>query len=86
MQWLRVALSPGVIARAVKVALVVGSVLNLVNQGTVLLAGEFADFDAMRGLLNYVVPYCVATYGATSALLARPAQVAPESEPLRKAA
>lgn len=90
MRWLRVALSPGVMARAVKVALVVGSALNLVNQGSVLLSGNVAGFDALCGLLNFVVPYCVATYGATAALIAQADQSDPgreeAPETLRKAA
>ncbi|MFT5583246.1 MAG: hypothetical protein ACI9VR_000824 [Cognaticolwellia sp.] len=88
MQWIRVALSPGVVSRAVKVALVVGSILSLVNQGSVLLHGDLADFDAMQGLLSFVVPYFVATYGATSALISISAQLEPKSkaEPLSKAA
>ena len=43
MRWLCIAMSAGVIGRAVKVALVVGSVLNLVNQGSVLLSGDLAS-------------------------------------------
>jgi hypothetical protein len=80
MSWLRIAMSPGVIGRAVKVALVVGSVLNLVNQGAVLLSGDLASFDALQGLLNFVVPYCVATYGATAALMAQAKERAPRPE------
>jgi hypothetical protein len=80
MRWLCIAMSAGVIGRAVKVALVVGSVLNLVNQGSVLLSGDLASFDALRGLLNFVVPYCVATYGATAALIAQADQRAPGPE------
>ena len=45
-------------------AIVVGSILNLINQGDALLAGKSMDW--LKLLLTYVVPYCVTTYGAVS--------------------
>ena len=50
--------------RAVNVALVVGSILNLINQGDRLLNG--APLDWFKIILTFLVPYCVATYGAVS--------------------
>jgi hypothetical protein len=50
--------------RALVVALVVGTILNLINQGGAILAG--GPIDLPKFLLNYVVPYCVSTYGAVS--------------------
>jgi hypothetical protein len=50
--------------RALGIALVVGTILNLINQGGALLAG--GPIDLPKFLLNYVVPYCVSTYGAVS--------------------
>jgi hypothetical protein len=46
------------------VALIVGTILNLINQGDALFAG--GPLDLPKLLLNYVVPYCVSTYGAVS--------------------
>jgi len=46
------------------VALVIGSILNLINQGDALMAG--AAVNLFKLLLTYIVPYCVATYGAVS--------------------
>jgi hypothetical protein len=60
----RYAFSGGVPRRALWVALVVGTILNLINQGGALLAGGPVDW--LKLLLNYVVPYCVSTYGAVS--------------------
>lgn len=45
-----------------KIALVVGTVLNLINQGEGLLNG--GDISWFHVLLNYLVPYCVAGYSA----------------------
>ncbi len=44
--------------------LIVGSVLNLINQGEAL----FAPFDLWNFLLTDLVPFSLATYGAASAL------------------
>ena len=62
--WLRQAMSNGVPRRSLLVALVVGSILNMINQWD----GLFGDaaLDVLRLCLNYVVPYLVATYGAVS--------------------
>jgi hypothetical protein len=38
--------------------------LNLINQGDALIAGGPIDWTKL--LLDFVVPYCVATYGAVS--------------------
>lgn len=46
------------------VALVVGTVLNLINQGDALVAGQRLDIAKLA--LTYVVPYIVGTYGAVS--------------------
>ncbi len=46
------------------VAMIVGTVLNLINQGDVLFGGGRIDFVKM--ILTFAVPYCVATYGAVS--------------------
>ena len=65
--WIAVALRPAVVRRSFNVALVVGSLLIAINQGDRIVAGE--GVDLMKTLLTYLVPYCVATYGAVSALL-----------------
>ena len=58
------ALSEGVPQRSLWVALVVGTILNLINQGDTLLAGRRLDFTKLA--LTYAVPYLVSTYGAVS--------------------
>jgi hypothetical protein len=57
-------LSDGVPKRSFIVALIVGTILNLINQGDALLGA--ASLNVTKVLLTYVVPYCVATYGAVS--------------------
>ncbi len=60
----RLCASGGIPKRSAGVALLVGSVLNLINQGDALLTGGHVSIAKL--LLTYVVPYCVATYGAVS--------------------
>jgi len=47
---------------ALRVSLVVGSALNLINQGGALLHGGAISWIQL--LMNYLVPYCVASYSA----------------------
>ena len=58
------AFSDGVPLRSFNVALAVGTVLNLINQGDALLGG--APVSWVKIVLTYLVPYAVCTYGAVS--------------------
>ena len=60
----RYAIGQGVPRRSLWVAVVVGTLLNLINQGDRLLAGQ--SLDLLKLALTYVVPYFVSTYGAVS--------------------
>jgi hypothetical protein len=60
----RYCMSDGVPRRSFVVALVVGAILNLINQGDALLSGAPLNFTKI--ILTFAVPYCVATYGAVS--------------------
>lgn len=57
----------GIVRRSLILAAVVGTILNLINQGDALFAG--AALVAWKIALTYCVPYCVATYGAVTARL-----------------
>ncbi len=59
---LQTACTGKIVKNSVRIALVVGSVLNLVNQGEMILAG--AGISWIHVSLNYLVPYCVASYSA----------------------
>lgn len=58
-----VALSKRVVLNAIRIALVIGTVLNAINQGAAILAWHGIAWGHVA--LNYIVPYCVATYSAT---------------------
>jgi hypothetical protein len=57
-------MSGGVPRRSLMVALVVGTILNLINQGDRLFAAQ--KLDIVKLALTYCVPYLVSTYGAVS--------------------
>jgi len=65
----RCCVGAGVPRRSLAVALVVGTILNLINQGDALLDAH--PLNLTKLLLTYLVPYCVATYGAVSYQLAQ---------------
>lgn len=48
--------------QAIRVSLFVGTLLNLINQGSTAWAGGSLSWSHL--LLNYLVPYCVSTYSA----------------------
>lgn len=62
----RIVLRPPILVRSLWVALIVGSILNLINQGDRLAAGVPLDWGKL--VLTYVVPFLVASFGAWSAL------------------
>ena len=59
---LRAACSKRIALNALRISLVVGTILNLINQSGVIFAG--ADVSWLHVFLNYLVPYSVATYSA----------------------
>lgn len=54
-----------VLLRSAKVAVVVGTVLNLINQSDAVFGS--AESDLVKAGLTYCVPFFVAMYGALSA-------------------
>jgi hypothetical protein len=52
------------VVRSFLVCLVVGTILTAINQGNVILGGDFPTALAWKIPLTYTVPYCVATAGA----------------------
>lgn len=55
-----------IVKRSLIIAVVVGTILNLINQGDVM--GDMAQFELGKCILTYMVPYGVSTYGAVTAL------------------
>lgn len=59
------------LGRSLRVALVVGVVLALINHGDTLLGGPWGAALLWKVPLTFVVPFCVATWGALSSCAVR---------------
>lgn len=58
---------PTLMPMAIRVALVVGSALFILNHGSALLAGKMNRDRWLAGLVTYLVPYTVSMHGQRSA-------------------
>ncbi len=65
--WLRAAFSPHMIRGALAIALVVGIVLNFINQSERVGLGQGLSLPHL--FLNFLVPYLVATWSGARAAL-----------------
>ncbi|MFG1282646.1 MULTISPECIES: nitrate/nitrite transporter NrtS [Xanthobacter] len=63
-RFLSYATQSGIPCRSFLVAVVVGTILNLINQGDAAVGGGSVNWTKIG--LTFLVPYCVATYGAVS--------------------
>ncbi len=67
--WFQIALQRNIVLRAFKLALIVGSILMLINHGDVML-NELSQKGFIEIIVIYFVPYCVSTYSSTEAICA----------------
>ena len=72
-QWTNLAEACGHVVRgrtartALPVALFVGTILSLANEGDAVFQGRFTLVVVVRMVTNYVVPFCVASFGYLAA-------------------
>lgn len=59
---LRMMLKPRIVWSALKVSMVVGTLLNVINNGDHFLMHHTVNL--WQAALNFVVPYCVSSYSA----------------------
>jgi len=52
--------------KSLKIALFVGMILNIINQGDKIFSLDFASIDYLKTLLTFTVPFMVSTYTALS--------------------
>jgi len=65
--FLKAASEKSTLATSTKVALLVGSILALINYGDhIFLLGDMRALDWVKLAVTYCVPFCVATYGAAT--------------------
>jgi hypothetical protein len=63
--------APRTLRKTIKIALVVGTLLSVINQGSVIAGGHATAATWVRVVLNYLVPFCVSSLGYLSATRAR---------------
>ncbi len=66
--FISLAISPSVVIRALKVAIIVGSVLAFINHGEKILNWSFSGKDILKIISTYLVPYGVSTWSAVGAM------------------
>jgi len=59
-----IAFERNVLKRALSVALVVGTLLNIINQGEHFIKMHWFQLDHLKLFLTYLVPYLVSTYSS----------------------
>lgn len=64
-------MADGIPLRALSMAAVIGTILNAINQGDVILHGQHINW--LKIALTYLTPYIVSTHGAVMARLRLPA-------------
>lgn len=61
-----IASSKPLLIRAVKIAIVVGIILNTINQGELIFAYAFDQLNYLKMGLTFCVPFCVSMYTAVA--------------------
>ncbi len=61
-----IASSKQLLFRAIKIALVVGIILNLINQGEVIVILAFENINYYKFFLTFLVPFSVSMYTAVT--------------------
>jgi hypothetical protein len=67
-EWLRVAVQPTVVRRALKFAFVVGIILISINHGYAIVHGQMTSGRALQMGLTVLVPYIVSTLSSVGAM------------------
>ena len=65
-RWLKAATHPATARRARITALIVGTLLTLINHGPAILAGQLTGERIIQILLTFLVPYTVSTVSSVS--------------------
>ncbi|MFK8022299.1 MAG: nitrate/nitrite transporter NrtS [Pseudomonadales bacterium] len=62
--WLQTSMRPDIVRRAARVAIIVGTILALINYGDRMLTLTLDNTAIAKILLTYLVPYGVSTWSA----------------------
>ncbi len=67
-EWVRAAIEPAIMRRALKYAVVVGTILISINHGDALLQGDITTARLLKMGLTVIVPYLVSTLSSVGAI------------------
>ena len=56
------------ISRALLTALLIGTMLNIINSYDVFMEGKLTSRDIMKIMLTYVTPFCASLYSSMKAV------------------
>lgn len=62
--FLTLAKRPEVVQTALKIAVIVGTILCLINHAPAMVSDKFGAGNLLQMMLTYLVPYCVSTYSS----------------------
>lgn len=65
MNFIQIAISKQIVTTAIKVCIIVGTILNLINHGDQIIAMDWGAMNWPKLFMTYSVPYLVATYSGT---------------------
>jgi hypothetical protein len=65
--FLEIATRPAVMKRALRYAIIVGTILVSINHGDAILRGDLSTGRLLRMMLTCMVPYCVSTASSVEA-------------------
>lgn len=68
-KWFEIAVEKTVLKRSLKVMLVVGTILTIINYGDHIVTGTLEPKHTFKIFLTYLVPFSVATYSTIAARL-----------------
>lgn len=66
--FIRLAVNTQVVQTAIRVSLIVGTILALINHGDAILQLSLSTNNIIKILLTYLAPYCVSTYSSVKVL------------------
>ena len=67
-EFIKIAFLKEVVFMALKMTLIVGSILALINHGDALFAGTLTRGNVCQIILTFLVPYSVSTYSSVKAI------------------
>ena len=73
-EWLKIATTRSIVVRGMKYAVVVGSILVVINHGNAIVAGTLDTTRVIQMMLTVLVPYCVSTASSVGAVMTHRAE------------